>query len=49
MKPKIMEAGTHPILQGALLGPCLTGWYGLLNRIKFASPKRAVVYRVSIP
>ncbi|KAF8703094.1 hypothetical protein AX14_014206 [Amanita brunnescens Koide BX004] len=31
---------------GALLGPCLTGWYGFLNRIKFANPKRGVAYRV---
>ncbi|KAF8637263.1 hypothetical protein AX17_002943 [Amanita inopinata Kibby_2008] len=31
---------------GALFGPCMTVWYGFLNRIKFATPSRAVVYRV---
>ncbi|KAK2464908.1 hypothetical protein APHAL10511_002984 [Amanita phalloides] len=31
---------------GALFGPCITSWYGFLNRIKFANPKTAVVYRV---
>ncbi|KAF8626911.1 hypothetical protein AX15_004628 [Amanita polypyramis BW_CC] len=31
---------------GALFGPSMTAWYGLLNRIKFASPRKAIVYRV---
>ncbi|KAF8837526.1 hypothetical protein BDN67DRAFT_1013811 [Paxillus ammoniavirescens] len=31
---------------GAFFGPALTKWYQLLNRIKFASPTRGVVYRV---
>ncbi|KAI6002284.1 hypothetical protein F5J12DRAFT_227578 [Pisolithus orientalis] len=31
---------------GAVFGPALTKWYQLLNRIKFSSPTKAVVYRV---
>ncbi|OAX36120.1 hypothetical protein K503DRAFT_802292 [Rhizopogon vinicolor AM-OR11-026] len=31
---------------GALFGPALTKWYQLLNRIKFSSPTKAVIYRV---
>ncbi|KAF8121101.1 hypothetical protein EV363DRAFT_1438015 [Boletus edulis] len=31
---------------GALFGPALTKWYQVLNRIKFASPTRGVIYRV---
>ncbi|KAI6103955.1 hypothetical protein EDD16DRAFT_1888077 [Pisolithus croceorrhizus] len=31
---------------GAIFGPALTKWYQLLNRIKFSSPTKAVVYRV---
>ncbi|KAH7909481.1 hypothetical protein BJ138DRAFT_1155141 [Hygrophoropsis aurantiaca] len=31
---------------GAFFGPALTKWYQLLNRIKFPSPTKAVVYRV---
>ncbi|KAI5985734.1 hypothetical protein EDD15DRAFT_2388216 [Pisolithus albus] len=31
---------------GAMFGPALTKWYQLLNRIKFSSPTKAVVYRV---
>ncbi|KIK78188.1 hypothetical protein PAXRUDRAFT_339496 [Paxillus rubicundulus Ve08.2h10] len=31
---------------GAFFGPALTKWYQLLNRIKFASPTRGVIYRV---
>lgn len=31
---------------GAIFGPALTKWYQLLNRIKFSSPTRAVIYRV---
>ncbi|KAF8879119.1 hypothetical protein BD779DRAFT_1612935 [Infundibulicybe gibba] len=33
---------------GALFGPAMTQWYGFLNRIKFASPTRAVIYRVRL-
>ena len=33
-------------MTGAILGPALTKWYQLLNRIKFPSPTKAVVYRV---
>ncbi|KAH0834302.1 hypothetical protein J3R83DRAFT_11677 [Lanmaoa asiatica] len=33
-------------LTGALFGPSLTKWYQFLNRIKFASPTRGVIYRV---
>lgn len=29
-----------------MFGPALTKWYQLLNRIKFSSPTKAVVYRV---
>ncbi|KAK0438552.1 hypothetical protein EV421DRAFT_950656 [Armillaria borealis] len=31
---------------GALFGPVMTWWYQFLNRIQFASPTRAIVYRV---
>ncbi|KAF8892308.1 hypothetical protein CPB84DRAFT_1826122 [Gymnopilus junonius] len=31
---------------GALFGPAMTKWYQLLNRIKFPSPTKALVYRV---
>lgn len=31
---------------GAIFGPALTKWYQLLNRLKFPSPTKAVVYRV---
>ncbi|KIJ12458.1 hypothetical protein PAXINDRAFT_171247 [Paxillus involutus ATCC 200175] len=31
---------------GAFFGPALTKWYQLLNRIKFASPTKGVIYRV---
>ncbi|KIK25159.1 hypothetical protein PISMIDRAFT_677399 [Pisolithus microcarpus 441] len=31
---------------GAMFGPALTKWYQMLNRIKFSSPTKAVVYRV---
>jgi len=30
-----------------LFGPCMTKWYEFLNRIKFATPTKALVYRVS--
>ncbi|KAF8647545.1 hypothetical protein AX16_006634 [Volvariella volvacea WC 439] len=31
---------------GAMFGPALTIWYQFLNRLKFASPARGVIYRV---
>ncbi|EDR00159.1 uncharacterized protein LACBIDRAFT_255602 [Laccaria bicolor S238N-H82] len=31
---------------GALFGPAMTKWYSFLNRIKFPSPTKALVYRV---
>ncbi|KAL1715792.1 hypothetical protein EV715DRAFT_255876 [Schizophyllum commune] len=31
---------------GVCFGPPMTLWYQFLNRIKFASPRRAVIYRV---
>ncbi|KIJ64164.1 hypothetical protein HYDPIDRAFT_132794 [Hydnomerulius pinastri MD-312] len=31
---------------GAFFGPALTKWYQLLNRIKFSSPTKGVIYRV---
>ena len=33
---------------GALFGPALTKWYQLLNRIKFATPTKGVIYRVRL-
>lgn len=33
---------------GALFGPIMTKWYQGLNRLRFATPMRAVVYRVSV-
>ncbi|PFH45410.1 hypothetical protein AMATHDRAFT_71729 [Amanita thiersii Skay4041] len=31
---------------GAFFGPAMTTWYSFLNGIKFASPRKAIVYRV---
>lgn len=31
---------------GAFFGPALTKWFQLLNRIKFSSPTKGVIYRV---
>ncbi|KAF9000092.1 hypothetical protein BDQ17DRAFT_1360096 [Cyathus striatus] len=31
---------------GALFGPCMTKWYQFLNRLKFSSPRKALIYRV---
>lgn len=31
---------------GALFGPAMTKWYQLLNRMKFPSPTKALIYRV---
>ncbi|EGN92058.1 hypothetical protein SERLA73DRAFT_191631 [Serpula lacrymans var. lacrymans S7.3] len=31
---------------GVAFGPALTKWYQMLNRIKFSSPTKAVIYRV---
>lgn len=31
---------------GVLFGPAMTKWYSFLNRIKFPSPTKALVYRV---
>jgi len=31
---------------GVLFGPAMTKWYQLLNRMRFPSPTKAVVYRV---
>ena len=33
---------------GALFGPAMTKWYQFLNRIRFPSPTKALIYRVSI-
>ena len=32
---------------GALFGPAMTKWYQFLNRIKFPSPTKALIYRVN--
>ena len=37
------------LLIGALFGPAMTKWYQLLNRIRFPSPAKALIYRVSNP
>ncbi|KAH7882591.1 hypothetical protein F5I97DRAFT_277273 [Phlebopus sp. FC_14] len=42
----LMRTARLTFYGGALFGPTLTKWYQLLNRIKFASPTRAVIYRV---
>ncbi|KJA15415.1 hypothetical protein HYPSUDRAFT_48434 [Hypholoma sublateritium FD-334 SS-4] len=31
---------------GALFGPAMTTWYAFLNRIKFPSPTKSLIYRV---
>ena len=33
-------------IAGALFGPAMTTWYAFLNRIKFPSPTKALMYRV---
>ena len=33
-------------IAGALFGPAMTTWYAFLNRIKFPSPTKALIYRV---
>ena len=33
---------------GALFGPSMTIWYQFLNRLKFPSPTKALIYRVGI-
>ncbi|KIK05147.1 hypothetical protein K443DRAFT_130489 [Laccaria amethystina LaAM-08-1] len=33
---------------GALFGPAMTKWYSFLNRIKFPSPTKALLYRVFV-
>ncbi|KAG6333979.1 hypothetical protein ID866_5115, partial [Astraeus odoratus] len=42
----VMRTARLTFYGGALFGPALTKWYQLLNRIKFPSPTKAVVYRV---
>lgn len=32
---------------GAMFGPIVTKWFQLLNRLKFSSPTKAVMYRVN--
>ena len=48
--PKISSLISKLILSfiGALFGPAMTKWYQFLNRIKFPSPAKALIYRVSI-
>ncbi|KAJ8081848.1 Protein required for ethanol metabolism [Marasmius tenuissimus] len=41
-----MRTGRLVFYGGALFGPIMTKWYQFLNRIKFASPTRAIIYRV---
>ncbi|KAK7037668.1 Protein required for ethanol metabolism [Paramarasmius palmivorus] len=41
-----MRTGRLVFYGGALFGPAITKWFQFLNRIKFASPTRAIVYRV---
>ncbi|TFK35307.1 hypothetical protein BDQ12DRAFT_655678 [Crucibulum laeve] len=31
---------------GAMFGPAMTYWYAFLNKLKFASPTKALIYRV---
>ncbi|KAI9457360.1 hypothetical protein HD554DRAFT_2142833 [Boletus coccyginus] len=42
----LMRTARLTLYGGALFGPALTKWYQVLNRIKFASPMRGVIYRV---
>lgn len=34
--------------EGALFGPLMTHWYAFLNRLKFPTPTKAVIYRVRL-
>jgi hypothetical protein len=35
-----------PNLQGCLLGPPVAKWIAFLNRLRFSTPAKAVIYRV---
>lgn len=37
---------TCALFAGAIFGPVITKWLQFLERLKFASPTRAVAYRV---
>ncbi|KAF9469472.1 hypothetical protein BDZ94DRAFT_1206021 [Collybia nuda] len=45
-KHDFMRTARLTFYGGALFGPAMTKWYAFLNGIKFASPMRAVIYRV---
>ncbi|KAF9236544.1 hypothetical protein BU15DRAFT_89078 [Melanogaster broomeanus] len=42
----LMRTARLTFYGGVFFGPALTKWYQLLNRIKFASPTKGVIYRV---
>ncbi|KAF8550121.1 hypothetical protein OG21DRAFT_1500010 [Imleria badia] len=45
-KHDFMRTARLTFYGGAFFGPALTKWYQVLNRIKFASPTKGVIYRV---
>ena len=42
----VIFGGCCDMRTGTMFGPCITMWYRFLNKIRFASPTRALVYRV---
>ncbi|RXW15711.1 hypothetical protein EST38_g10143 [Candolleomyces aberdarensis] len=40
------SAPTPPSRTGCMFGPIITKWYQFLNRLKFASPTKALLYRI---
>ena len=40
------RSGFADFFTGVLFGPALTTWYSFLNRVKFPSPTKALLYRV---
>jgi hypothetical protein len=39
---------TITILLGCLLGPAVSKWIAFLNQLRFATPIKAVIYRVRL-
>lgn len=48
MLPEVLIRGARADVRppGCLFGPAVTTWFQFLNRLQFATPRRAVVYRV---
>ncbi|KLO17863.1 hypothetical protein SCHPADRAFT_956583 [Schizopora paradoxa] len=42
----LVRTARQTFFGGVLFAPIMTKWYGLLNRLRFATPTKALVYRV---